>query len=550
MTSSTATFDEEARLAVLDSYGILDTPPERSFDDVVRLVSQLLAAPIVAVNLIARDRQWFKSEIGLGRREMPLDDSICRFALLEEEQMIVPDTREDPRFRDNPLVTKDAGLRFYAGALLKTRDGVALGTLCVLDDKPRPQGLSEQEQFVLATLAHQVMSQIELRKAMAEQENLIAALREADQRKDEFLAMLAHELRNPLAPIVSAATMLSNFHLDPVMVQRASEIVARQAGHMTSLINDLLDVSRVTRGKVELELRELDFKDVVADAIEQVRPLIEKHQHRLTLDLPPARAIVVGDRKRLVQIMTNMLSNAAKYTLEGGHIAVRLTTDGGALAVDIRDDGIGMSPELISSAFDLFAQGARGLDRSQGGLGIGLALVRSLLRLHGGAVSASSDGPGKGSAFHVSLPLSTRDQVERRARDRNPPRATMPALRIGVVDDNEDAAVTLSLLLETLGHTVLIAHSARDALAVLPDFGPDVCLLDIGLPEMNGYELAAALRAQPGASQAILIAVTGYAQEKDRARALAAGFHDLFAKPVDLEVLGAALVQIESRRAA
>ncbi|WP_314441196.1 hybrid sensor histidine kinase/response regulator [Massilia timonae] len=550
MTSSTATLDEEARLAVLDSYGILDTPPERSFDDVVRLVSQLLAAPIVAVNLIARGRQWFKSEIGLGMREMPLDDSICRFALLEEQQLIVPDTREDPRFRCNPLVTKDAGLRFYAGALLKTRDGVPLGTLCVLDDKPRPQGLSEQEQFVLATLAHQVMSQIELRKAMAEQEALIAALRQADQRKDEFLAMLAHELRNPLAPIVSAATMLSNFNLDPAMVQRASEIVARQAGHMTSLIDDLLDVSRVTRGKVELELRELEFKDVIADAVEQVRPLIEKHRHRLTVDLPPARAIVVGDRKRLVQVMTNLLSNAAKYTLEGGHIEVRLTTDGGALAVDIRDDGIGMSPDLIASAFDLFAQGARGLDRSQGGLGIGLALVRSLLKLHGGAVSASSEGPGQGSTFHVSLPLSTRAQVERRARDRNPPRASVPALRIGVVDDNEDAAVTLSLLLETLGHTVLVAHSAREALAALPAFGPDVCLLDIGLPEMNGYELAAALRKQPGAAQAILIAVSGYAQQKDRARALAAGFHDLFAKPVDLDVLGAALMQIESRRAA
>ena len=550
MTSSTATLDEEARLAVLDSYGILDTPPERSFDDVVRLVSQLLAAPIVAVNLIARGRQWFKSEIGLGMREMPLDDSICRFALLEEQQLIVPDTREDPRFGCNPLVTKDAGLRFYAGALLKTRDGVPLGTLCVLDNKPRPQGLSEQEQFVLATLAHQVMSQIELRKAMTEQEALIAALRQADQRKDEFLAMLAHELRNPLAPIVSAATMLSNFNLDPAMVQRASEIVARQAGHMTALIDDLLDVSRVTRGKVELELRELEFKDVIADAVEQVRPLIEKHRHRLTVDLPPARAIVVGDRKRLVQVMTNLLSNAAKYTLEGGHIEVRLTTDGGALAVDIRDDGIGMSPDLIASAFDLFAQGARGLDRSQGGLGIGLALVRSLLKLHGGAVSASSEGPGQGSTFHVSLPLSTRAQVERRARDRSPPRASVPALRIGVVDDNEDAAVTLSLLLETLGHTVLVAHSAREALAALPAFGPDVCLLDIGLPEMNGYELAAALRKQPGAAQAILIAVSGYAQQKDRAQALAAGFHDLFAKPVDLDVLGAALMQIESRRAA
>ncbi|MDY0973573.1 ATP-binding protein [Massilia sp. CFBP9012] len=550
MTSSTATLDEEARLAVLDSYGILDTPPERSFDDVVRLVSQLLSAPIAAVNLIARGRQWFKSEIGLGTREMPLDDSICRFALLEEQQLIVPDTREDPRFRCNPLVTKDAGLRFYAGALLKTRDGVPLGTLCVLDDKPRPQGLSEQEQFVLATLAHQIMSQIELRKAMAEQDALIAALRQADQRKDEFLAMLAHELRNPLAPIVSAATMLSNFNLDPAMVQRASEIVARQAGHMTALIDDLLDVSRVTRGKVELELRELDFKDVIADAIEQVRPLVEKHQHRLTLDLPPARAIVVGDRKRLVQVMTNLLSNAAKYTLERGRIEVRLTTEGDALAVDIRDDGIGMSPELIACAFDLFAQGARGLDRSQGGLGIGLALVRSLLKLHGGAVSASSDGPGHGSTFHVSLPLSTRAQIERRARDRNAPQGKLPALRIGVVDDNEDAAVTLSLLLETLGHTVLVAHSARAALDSLPTFGPDVCLLDIGLPEMNGYELAAALRKKPGASQAILIAVTGYAQEKDRAQALAAGFHDLFAKPVDLDVLGAALVQIESRRAA
>ena len=550
MTSSTAILDEEARLAVLDSYGILDTPPERSFDDVVRLVSQLLAAPIAAVNLIARGRQWFKSEIGLGTREMPLDDAICRFALLEEEQMIVPDTREDPRFQCNPLVTRDAGLRFYAGALLKTREGVPLGTLCVLDDKPRPHGLSEQEQFVLATMAHQIMSQIELRKAMAEQDALIAALRQADQRKDEFLAMLAHELRNPLAPIVSAATMLSNFNLDPSMVQRASEIVARQAGHMTSLIDDLLDVSRVTRGKVELELRELDFKDVIADAIEQVRPLIEKHRHRLTLDLPPARAIVVGDRKRLVQVMTNLLSNAAKYTLEGGRIEVLLSTHGDALAVEIRDDGIGMSPELIASAFDLFAQGARGLDRSQGGLGIGLALVRSLLKLHGGTVEASSEGSGRGSTFKVGLPLSTRAQVERRARDRNADKGRMPALRIGVVDDNDDAAVTLSLLLETLGHTVLVAHSAREALAALPGFGPDVCLLDIDLPEMNGYELAAALRKKPGTAQAILIAVTGYAQEKDRAQALASGFHDLFAKPVDLDVLGAALVQIESRRAA
>ncbi|GAA0425560.1 ATP-binding protein [Massilia aurea] len=548
MTSNSANFDEDARLAVLDSFGILDTPPERSFDDVVRLVSQLLDAPIAAVNLIARGRQWFKSEIGLGTREMPLDNSICRHALLEQEQMIVPDTRDDPRFSCNPLVTADGGLRFYAGAVLRTRDGVPLGTLCVLDKKPRPEGLTEQQQFMLTTMAHQVMSQIELRRALTDQEALNEALRRADQRKDEFLAMLAHELRNPLAPIVSAATMLSNFELQPSMVQRAADIIARQAGHMTSLIDDLLDVSRVTRGKVELEFVELDLKDVLADAVEQVRPLIEKHGHRLVLEAMPAPALVVGDRKRLVQVMTNLLSNAAKYTLEGGRIEVRLATRGALIDLTIRDDGIGMSPELIASAFDLFSQGTRGLDRSQGGLGIGLALVRSLLKLHGGEVTAASDGPGCGSTFRVTLPLSSRAGVAAPAIGTDAPQGNPAALRIGVVDDNEDAAVTLALLLETLGHTVSVAHSARAALEALPAFEPDVCLLDIGLPEMNGFELARALRARPGTDHAILIAVTGYAQEKDRAEARAAGFHDLFAKPVDLEVLGAALVQIERRR--
>ncbi|MBD8542307.1 response regulator [Oxalobacteraceae sp. CFBP 8761] len=548
MTSNSANFDEDARLAVLDSFGILDTPPERSFDDVVRLVSQLLDAPIAAVNLIARGRQWFKSEIGLGTREMPLDNSICRHALLQQEQMIVTDTQNDPRFSCNPLVTADGGLRFYAGAVLRTRDGVPLGTLCVLDKKPRPEGLTEQQQFMLTTLAHQVMSQIELRQALAEQEALNEALRRADQRKDEFLAMLAHELRNPLAPIVSAATMLSNFELQPSMVQRAADIIARQAGHMTSLIDDLLDVSRVTRGKVELEFVELDLKDVLADAVEQVRPLIEKHGHRLVQEAAPTPALVVGDRKRLVQVMTNLLSNAAKYTLEGGRIEVRMATRGALIDLTIRDDGIGMSPELIASAFDLFAQGTRGLDRSQGGLGIGLALVRSLLKLHGGEVTAASDGPGCGSTFRVTLPLSSRAGAAAPAIGTDASQGNPAALRIGVVDDNEDAAVTLALLLETLGHTVSVAHSARAALEALPAFEPDVCLLDIGLPEMNGFELARALRARPGTDHAILIAVTGYAQEKDRAEARAAGFHDLFAKPVDLEVLGAALVQIERRR--
>jgi len=374
-----------------------------------------------------------------------------------------------------------------------------------------------------------------------------AALRRADQRKDEFVAMLAHELRNPLAPITSAAAMLSRFDADRATVRRTSEIIARQTGHMTGLIDDLLDVSRVTRGKVELDTVELDLQEVIADAIEQVRPLIQKHDHALALRIASQPASVVGDRKRLVQVVTNLLSNAAKYTPNGGRIEVALEARGAQLSLAIRDNGIGMTPELIGNAFDLFAQGTRGLDRSQGGLGIGLALVRSLVQLHGGAVGASSAGPGQGSVFHVTLPRATA-AAPALAPPPHPASLAPRALRIALVDDNEDAAVTLAMLLETLGHQVMVVHSARAALDAFPAFAPDVCLLDIGLPEMNGYELARALRGAAHFTCSALFAVTGYAQEKDRADARAAGFQELFAKPVDVRELGEALARIAPRR--
>jgi signal transduction histidine kinase len=550
MTARLPAYDENERLAVLNSYGILDTPPEQAFDDVVKLVSQLLDVPIAAVNLIADGRQWFKSELGLGVREMPLDNSICKVALLEERQLVVSDMREDERFSCNPLVAQQPGLRFYAGAVLKTPEGIPLGTLCALDVTPRPDGLTAQQEFVLSTLAHQVMTQIELRKALHQQRALIddrleaeAALRRADQKKDEFLAMLAHELRNPLAPIASAAALLSMANVEPAMVRRASAIIARQASHMTSLIDDLLDVSRVTQGKVELDTVELDAKDVIADAIEQVRPLIERHGHRLTVRLAPEHATVTGDRKRLVQVVSNLLSNAAKYTPNGGSIDVVLETADDTLSIAVRDDGIGMGPELIANAFDLFAQGTQGLDRSQGGLGIGLALVRSLLRLHGGAVTASSAGQGQGTTMLVTLPksLATAQPPASEQAHGHGQRAA-GTLRIGIVDDNEDAAVMLALFLETAGHEIAIVHSARAALEKFPAFAPDVCLLDIGLPDMSGFELARTLHATAGLQQTVLIAISGYAQDKDREQAREAGFSDLFAKPVDLHRLNEALM--------
>lgn len=946
-------WNEEERLAVLDSYRVLDTPAERSFDDVVRLTAQLLQAPIAAVNLIARGRQWFKSEVGLGVREMPLDDSICRHALLEEDRMVVCDTLLDRRFSGNPLVTGGPELRFYAGELLKTPDGLPLGTLCVLDTRPRPDGITEQQAFALQTLARQIMTQLELRKQTHEQARLLEenkrtaaelrrerdrayqlfqgmdegyvfldeqfrireispgglrmdgrteqelvgrthweawpgsehlavadairhamaerepvnveqlyvfpdgrrfwldmrafpaegglamfyrditarkdaehklretadrleftleaagigdwdldltndssyrslrhdrcfgysepipewgfqtfiqhvhpddrehvrqqfetslaeladwhfecrvvwpdrtvhwiaahgsiydvdaqptkmsgivydisarkdaeaalrhsehlareaarvaeqerqrldavlqaapvgilvtdvsgrivhvnaenrrlwgphplaerigdfadwhawwadgsartgqrlapedwamaralwgdaaprqiieiepfdapgvrriilnsgapikdpqgtvvgavvaqmditdrvkaerALREADQRKDEFLAMLAHELRNPLAPITSAAHILSSDRLDPQPARLMASVISRQARHMTALVDDLLDVSRVTRGLVKLDKQLVDAKAVIADAVEQVRPLIEKHGHDLSVHLSPEPGLVQGDRKRLVQIVANLLNNAAKYTPDGGAIHVALDVGPDVVTIKVADDGVGMSRELIECAFELFTQAERSPDRSQGGLGIGLALVRSLAQLHGGGVVAHSDGPGTGSTFEVTLPRSAAGGGRQAGPAGDDPGRPVTRLRVLLVDDNEDAADTLGLYLETCGHEVAISHLPSDALEQAATFRPDVAVLDIGLPEMDGYELARRLRATPTTAGAVLIALTGYGQERDRAEAMAAGFDYHLVKPVDLGRLEQLLSDVSHHR--
>ncbi|MEJ7805579.1 MAG: PAS domain-containing protein, partial [Telluria sp.] len=815
---SRCTYSEQERLAALESYGILDTPTEKEFDDIVRMVSELLEAPIAAVNLIADGRQWFKSEIGLGVREMPLDDSICRFAILQPDGMVVPDTIKDPRFDCNPLVTGAPGLRFYAGELLQTPQGLPLGTLCVLDFEPRPQGLTEQQRFILKTLAQQVMSQIELRRIVREQHNMLvqqeiaaAALREsqrlsaevmhraetdrsrldalleavpvgigyadpngklilvnsenkrlwgehpfsdsvdgyvewkgwwadgsdrhgkliqpyewglaralqgeevagdivaiepfgmpnvrrtvllraapirsaagavtgavvaqmditerlsneaalrdarlrlegaleaaemgtwafdlqgdkvyadrnmarlygvadadaaggsasayfnaihsddvataqarvdqamstgdpytdsyrvclpdggfrfiqvrgrvtfdkngkpqwlsgvsldvtsqrqaeralreseakfrtitdampqmvwstlpdgyndyfnqrwydytgapvgstdghewahifhpddqarasevwrhslvtgeqyeiqyrmrhrsgayrwalgralpirdengkiirwmgtctdihdqklaeeelktANRRKDEFLAMLAHELRNPLAPISAAAQLLKICSHDEKSVKRSSEIIVRQVNHMTTLVDDLMDVSRVTRGLVALDKTEVDVKAVVNSAIEQARPLIESREHTLNIRLVSTTAIVLGDRARLIQVTANLLNNAAKYTPQGGEITLSVDVLQDQATIRIDDTGIGIDAALLPHVFELFTQAERTPDRSQGGLGLGLALVKSIMELHGGKVEARSEGPGQGSTFILTLPL-------------------------------------------------------------------------------------------------------------------------------------------------
>lgn len=370
------------------------------------------------------------------------------------------------------------------------------------------------------------------------------ALRVADRKKDEFLAMLAHELRNPLAPISAAADLLAIGGFDEARIKRTSSIISRQTKHMVGLVDDLLDVSRVTRGLVNLKKERLDVRQIVFAAMEQVRPLVEARRHHMVMHAPPVAASVMGDRNRLVQVVANLLSNAAKYTPEGGHIAVAVEVAGDAVTIDVTDDGIGMEAELIAHAFELFAQANRPSDRSQGGLGIGLALVKSLVELHGGRVTARSEGVGKGSKFIVSLPNAGEhsaavvvDQLQ------SPVRATA-ALKILIVDDNQDAVQMLAMYLEALGHEVMVEHGAREGLERGKAESPQVCLLDIGLPIMDGNELAQRLRKQPETTASILVAISGYGQENDRAFSRAAGFDYYFVKPVDTMQLGELLNQL------
>lgn len=381
-----------------------------------------------------------------------------------------------------------------------------------------------------------VTESVKVRQALQKSET---DLRTANRRKDEFLAMLAHELRNPLAPIATAAALLKLGARDEGRVTRASEVITRQVNHMTELVDDLLDVSRVTRGLVTLQEETIDISGLLADAAEQVGSLMEARRQQFTVAVPDERLLVRGDRTRLVQVFSNILNNAAKYTPHEGKISLSVAGDAAHVVVTIEDNGIGIATALLPNIFDLFTQAERSPDRSQGGLGLGLALVKSLIQLQGGTVAAYSAGEGKGSRFTVSLRrMAAHDAVAAVLPDDSAP-LQAATMRVLIVDDNRDAAETLQLLLEGAGHQVLVAHSAFDALAIARTSLPDVLFLDIGLPDMDGYELARRLRALPETARATLIAVTGYGQPEDKELAAQAGFDHHLVKPAKIaDVLG------------
>ena len=362
-------------------------------------------------------------------------------------------------------------------------------------------------------------------------------LQAADRRKDEFLATLAHELRNPLAPISAAAQLLKNAKIDENRVRQASEIIARQAEHMSSLVNDLLDVARLTRGEVIFDKHPVEIQNLVSDAVEQISPLIKMRRHQFELQQPVDSLMVLGDRKRLVQVIANLLNNAAKYTPKGGNILVRIEAYPDQVVLVVQDNGIGIEPDLLPRIFELFTQAKRSADRLQGGLGIGLSLVRSIVRFHGGSVTVRGRATGTGTEFTVSLPRHIELQVLA------PPGGDVPVpplakiLQIMIADDDRDAALMLSMLLDAAGHETFVEHNGHHALERARAETPDICILNIDLPDMDGNEIARQLRSTEAMTQPVLIAVTGYSHDGDRKISVEAGFDHYLIKPVDLKKL-------------
>jgi signal transduction histidine kinase len=376
----------------------------------------------------------------------------------------------------------------------------------------------------------------ELEAAILSQEALARRLREADHRKDEFLALLAHELRNPLASVRNAASIMRMKEPQDQELMWCRQVIERQADQLTRLVDDLLDVSRITQGKIKLRMQTLDLAEVVSCAVETTRSLVEKHHHSLAVRLPDDKVLLHGDLTRLTQVVANLLTNAAKYQNDGGRIELSVQQHDGRVSIRVRDEGIGIAPEMLTQIFELFAQGERSLDRAQGGLGIGLSLVKSLVEMHGGNVTAQSEGLGKGSEITVHLPCHRIPQIPVKTEDDPVVIGNGAKRRMLVVDDNRDAADSLHMLMKMRGYEVQVAYDGVQAIEMAATYQPGVVLLDIGLPGLDGYEVCRRMREQ-GLTDARIIALSGYGQERDRELSKEAGFNLHAVKPVQIDEL-------------
>ena len=702
--------NEVERLAALYRYRILDTPPEAAFDRITMLAARLFDIPIALVSLVDKSRAWFKSCHGFNLSEVPRDATICSFALLYEQVLVVPDTRQDERFACNPFVQSEPGVRFYAGAPLVTHDGFNLGTLCLLDSQPR-DALSAEQQTILADLAAMVVDELELRysahrisqidKALlavtqgvsaatgeaffyslvqhfanvlavdyayigllgdrdseeliqtiatcaqgqivdnfeyllrdtpcqavlkhrkiccypqrvqalfphapllaplqiesyiavpffdstgtplgllgvmdrkplenaqltetllslfslrisaelerqwAEEKRIQMLAREQEARqqaeaanriKDEFLAVLSHELRSPLNPILGWSKLLRNGKLNAAKTAQALEIIERNAQLQSQLIEDLLDVSRILQGKLSLNMAPVNLASTIKAALETVRLAAEAKSIQIQTVFDQTIGQVLGDTARLQQVVWNLLTNAVKFTPEGGRVEIQLQQIGSQAQIQVRDTGKGISPDFLPHVFEYFRQADATTTRTFGGLGLGLAIVRHLVELHGGTVQVDSPGEGQGAIFTVKLPLikdkSGRHKAEGNSSPLAPESSPLTGIRVLVVDDDTDSREFIAFVLEQLGAQVNTVTSAGEAIATLEQSQPNILLSDIGMPNMDGYMLMRQIRAMPPeqGGQILAIALTAYAGEIDRQQALEAGFQHHLAKPLE-----------------
>jgi PAS domain S-box-containing protein len=453
-------------------------------------------------------------------------EAACGAAIERGVQVIVEDVYGSPLFSDRSrAVMKAAGVKSVQSTLMTSRQGRILGVISThwrFSHRPDPDRLR-----VLEIVSRQAADALEHRR----QEE---RLREADRRKDEFLAMLGHELRNPLAPIVTATELMA-MHDDSVMVEERKTI-ERQAKHMIRLVDDLLDVSRITRGKVELRTEPVALVQIVEKAVEIASQILEQRSHRLTIEVPPHLRSDL-DSARMVQVLANLLTNAANYTDPGGEVRVTAEATKTTVTLRIADTGIGIAANMLPLVFEPFVQEKQALNRPRGGLGLGLAIAKSLVELHGGSIAAHSDGIGRGSEFAITLTRSQRKDAQRPSPAKTLRVTSSPGVRILLVDDNEGWVETVAHALTLLGHEVRVAHDGPEALRVVETFTPTLGLLDIGLPVMDGYELARRFRSVPSLSEMRLVAVTGYGERAAIQRSSRAGFEAHLVKPVEVELL-------------
>jgi signal transduction histidine kinase len=462
----------------------------------------------------------------------------CGTAAFRGEQVIVADIATDPLWADYRDLALRHGFRACWSTPIMSSHGKVLGTFAVYSNTPRFPTPDELQLVEMLTRTAGIA--VERRRDEK-------TLRDADRRKDEFLATLAHELRNPLAPITNSLELMKRADGNKELIEQSRATMTRQIEQMVRLIDDLLDVSRITSNKLELKKGTVELASVIHHALEACRPHSERAGHKLSVELPAEPIYLHADPMRLAQVFGNLLNNSCKYTKPGGHIRLIAEQDNNEVKVTVKDDGVGIPTDMLPRVFDLFTQVDKSRELSEGGLGIGLSLVKWLVEKHDGSVTAYSDGPGTGSEFVVHLPVVAAGAKPDRAKGVLRPETSAAARRILIVDDNQDNAESLDMLLRLSGNDTQMAGDGVEAVEKAGEFLPDVILLDIGLPRMNGYDTCRAIRQQPWGKDVIMVALTGWGQDEDRRKAKEAGFNGHMVKPVNHEDLMETLETLTNR---